>query len=113
MDDAVAGVRVQPVVTLLGAVERPERGLLGDRADQPDRRRERARLAVDVHLKVRVDVVDELLDRRALDPVDGGALGGGRGRREAEAGLEGIASGPAALAAAAGSRSRLVVCSPR
>ena len=88
MDHAVGRVGVEPVIALLRAPERAVRRLLGHRPHHPDRGRERARIAVDVHLEVRVDVVDELLDRRALDPVDGGALGGGPGRREVGARLE-------------------------
>src|SRR5450755_3233606 len=82
VDDAVGGVRVKPVVALLSAVEQTLRRLLRHRADQADRRRELPWLPVYVDLKMGVDVVGELLDRSALDSVDGRAGGGRRGRRK-------------------------------
>src|SRR5438874_1584683 len=54
VDDPVVRVRVKPVVTALRAVERTRRGLLRDRPDQPDRPRQRARVAVHEHLEMGV-----------------------------------------------------------
>ncbi len=77
VDDAVRGVRVQPVETVPVGCERAVRGGLGLRPRDADGRRDLPGRAVHEYGQVGVDVEEGLLAGLAADPVDG--LAGGRG----------------------------------
>jgi imidazole glycerol-phosphate synthase subunit HisF len=85
VDDAVSGVRVQPVEACAGLDERALRGVRGLRAGNADAGRDLARRAVHEDGQVRVDVEQRLLAGLAADSVHRLASGrrGGAGQRGA------------------------------
>jgi imidazole glycerol-phosphate synthase subunit HisF len=85
VDDAVGGVRVQPVEARAGLDERAVRGVRGLRAGNADGGRDLARRAVHEDGQVRVDMEHRLLAGLAADPVHrlAGGRRGGAGQRRA------------------------------
>src|SRR5499427_892400 len=84
MDDAVGGVRMQPVEALPAADERALRGVLGLRPGYSEAGRYLARRAVHNDGQMSVDVEQHLLAGVAVDAIHrrAGGLGSGAGQRE-------------------------------